>query len=321
MGRFRILCLDGGGIRGAYTAAFLAQIEEMNQKHFVDHFDLMVGTSTGGIIALGLGLGIPAQEILEFYLKNGSKIFPSKNSYVGWFFRPKHSSDKLLDCLREVFGSKTLSDSKTRLVIPSFNASSGKIRLFKTAHHERLKIDYKLCAVDVAMSTSAAPTYFSAYKFDDGLTCVDGGVWANCPVHVGIFEALTILEKQIDAIELLSVGTTGTKLYIEKDIRVGGLLKWFFSNKGYILNLIMTAQAEGVLSQAKLLLNDRFIRIDEITHKCFELDDATSVDDLVQLGKETGRHEEKVITPKFFDEEKEEFVPFYSTNINKSGEN
>jgi patatin-like phospholipase/acyl hydrolase len=75
--RFRILSLDGGGIKGAFTAAVLAEWEKRTGRVIVDHFDLIAGTSTGGIIALGLGLGLPAGEILEFYEKQGPKIFPN----------------------------------------------------------------------------------------------------------------------------------------------------------------------------------------------------------------------------------------------------
>jgi len=73
---FRILSLDGGGIKGAFTASVLAQLEEDTQCAAVEHFDLITGTSTGGIIAIGLGLGIPAREIIDFYRTRGLVIFP-----------------------------------------------------------------------------------------------------------------------------------------------------------------------------------------------------------------------------------------------------
>jgi uncharacterized protein len=75
--RFRILSLDGGGIKGAFTAAVLAEWEKATGRVIVDHFDLFSGTSTGGIIALGLGLGIPAERMLQFYKEQGPKIFPN----------------------------------------------------------------------------------------------------------------------------------------------------------------------------------------------------------------------------------------------------
>ena len=83
LARFRILALDGGGVKGAYTAAVLASIEETSGKHIAEHFDLIAGTSTGGILALGLGLGVSAATLLEFYEKRGQKIFPSTGILAG----------------------------------------------------------------------------------------------------------------------------------------------------------------------------------------------------------------------------------------------
>ena len=72
---YRILCLDGGGIKGVFTAAALARIEEQTKKKIVDHFDLICGTSTGGIIRLGMGLS--TAELLNFYRERGPVIFPA----------------------------------------------------------------------------------------------------------------------------------------------------------------------------------------------------------------------------------------------------
>jgi predicted acylesterase/phospholipase RssA len=81
--RFRILCLDGGGIRGAFTAAALAQWESMSNLRVAEHFDLIAGTSTGGILAIGLGLGLSAGDIVDFYRKQGPVIFPMTGFLIG----------------------------------------------------------------------------------------------------------------------------------------------------------------------------------------------------------------------------------------------
>src|SRR5690606_5558965 len=129
----RILSIDGGGIKGALPAAFLATIEQQTKKRIVDHFDLIVGTSTGGIIALGLGLGIPATDILRFYIERGPTIFggaaPGFCSRLKHFgrkvrrlIRPKYSPDNLRNALTDVFGERRLGESETRLVIPAYHA-------------------------------------------------------------------------------------------------------------------------------------------------------------------------------------------------------
>jgi patatin-like phospholipase/acyl hydrolase len=123
--RFRILSLDGGGIKGAFTAAVLAEWENKTGRVIVDHFDLITGTSTGGIIALGLGLGIPAEQILRFYKEQGPKIFPNITPQqklslnIRHLWEPKYSAEPLREALQGVFGDKRLKDAKCRLLIPT----------------------------------------------------------------------------------------------------------------------------------------------------------------------------------------------------------
>ena len=95
---FQILALDGGGMKGVFSAALLAAIEEDCQTSITDHFDLIAGTSTGGIIALGLGLGYSAKEILNFYITEGPHIFPSslKPDWLRGIFRSRYKPDGLI---------------------------------------------------------------------------------------------------------------------------------------------------------------------------------------------------------------------------------
>src|SRR5579862_5792652 len=161
--RFQILSLDRGGIKGLFSAAVLAKWEEDLGCSIADSFDLIVGTSTGGIIALGLGLGLRPREIVRFYLDQGNRIFPN-----GWttpyrtarqFIRSKFSPTPLRGALQDCFGEKLLGHSTKRLAIPSYDLGQGDVRIFKTAHHNRLRRDFKLPAWKVALATSAAPTY------------------------------------------------------------------------------------------------------------------------------------------------------------------
>ena len=154
MHRFRILSLDGGGIKGTFTAAVLAELERMTGKRLAEYFDLITGTSTGGLIAIALGLGIPAEEVLDFYQREGPNIFPSMGiqrrvNILRWFCGPKYSATNLRNAIGCVVGNRRLGESKCRLAIPSFNAVNGDIYIFKTAHHERFKQDFKLPAIEV----------------------------------------------------------------------------------------------------------------------------------------------------------------------------
>ena len=150
--RFQILSLDGGGLRGLFTAAFLANWEKEQRTRVVEHFDLIAGTSTGGIIALGLGLGFSAEEIKNLYLEKAHQIFPP--NLVGnakHWISVKYSAEGLKAALDELFQDKKLGDSKKRLLIPAYDPAFRGIHIFKTAHHRRLQTDYKQTAVNVAL--------------------------------------------------------------------------------------------------------------------------------------------------------------------------
>lgn len=313
-GKFRILSLDGGGIKGAFSVSFLSTIEEMTGKNIIDHFDLITGTSTGGIIAIALAMGIPAVDILRFYRERGPHIFPVTGlhrrlgSLMHWMIKSKYSSTILRTELESILGDRKFGEAKCRLVIPSFNADNGDVYLFKTAHHPRLKQDYKLPAVDVALATSAAPTYFPAFTGHNGLTYVDGGVWANCPVTVGIVEAISFLDMKREKLEVLSIGTTCTPFSLSQLQRTLGGLLW---NTG-IIGLQMQAQAASAIAQAKVLSGGRLVRIDvPAKPKRFSLDDSRKIGELVALGATEARHRENEISTKFLGSPAPQFIPIY----------
>lgn len=203
---FRILALDGGGIKGAFTASAIATIEEALGESVGSHFDLIAGTSTGGILAIGLGMGLSPRDMLQFYRERGPVIFPITRLHRQWkreflhLFQPKHSREVLLRELNNAYfpdgRSKSIGDSVCRLVIPAYDAISGVCHIFRTPHHPLLKIDEFTSATDVALATAAAPTYFSAARVRNMIsnsTYFDGGVWANCPAMAAIVEAVSHL--------------------------------------------------------------------------------------------------------------------------------
>lgn len=167
---FRILSIDGGGIKGIFPAAVLANLEDryLGGAPVTSCFDLIAGTSTGGIIALGLGAGLRAADILRFYLEDGREIFPP----AGFFKRlwrqrclvmSLYDQQKLERRLRKALGQRTLGESSVRLCIPAFD-DSGDIWVLKTPHHPDFAEDGQRDMVEVALATSAAPTYFRPYE-------------------------------------------------------------------------------------------------------------------------------------------------------------
>lgn len=291
---FRILALDGGGIKGAFTASVLATLENALGMPIADQFDMVAGTSTGGILAVGLGMGLSTQQLLQFYRKRGTVIFPVTRLHQEWkrkarhIFQPKYSQDVLRKELRNAFfpdnQEKVLGDSKCRLVVPAYDAVSGACHVFRTPHHPLLASDGTTNAVEVALATAAAPTYFSAAKVQNMIantSYFDGGVWANCPAMAAIVEAVCYLDVPLDRIDVLSIGTTEEPFTVKKMAK-SGVLGWGKT----LIELLMNAQVESSLQHAKRLVGEpRFLRINAVTNPgMYTLDGSKEIEDLITLG-------------------------------------
>ncbi len=291
--RFQILSLDGGGIKGLFSAAVLACLEDDLELCIADHFDLIVGTSTGGIIALAMGLGMRPRDIVKFYVNKGPNIFsPKRLSWLRHYFRSKYSADALENALRECFGEKKLADCNKRLVIPAYNLGEDDIYIFKTPHHERLRRDYKVPVWKVAQATSSAPTYFPSFLEVDHLRLVDGGVWANNPTMVGIIEAVSMLDVSLDAIHVFSLGTTSPVKGRAKKLDRGGLWQW----RKDAPDVIMQGQSIGAFTQAQHLLGkDKVLRLDpKVPDGLFSLDKFSEEELLAKAA-----HESRRFSPQF----------------------
>ncbi len=314
MRQFRILSLDGGGIKGTFTASVLNELEESTGKRVVDHFDLIAGTSTGGLIALALGLGMPAKQILEFYMNRGPEIFHDKGRggilrTMRHAIRPKYSQQHLQQTLTELFQGKYLGESSCRLVIPSYDCNAGKVRLFKTAHHSRFNQDHRMMACSVAMATAAAPTYFPAFSAFDGQAYLDGGIWANCPIVIGLQEAAFVLGNSPFDLDVLSIGTTSAPHDVSWAKQSGGFLTWNTD----LVNVQMRAQIEGALAQAQVMTGKRVMRIDAVVRPSrFTLDDSTQVESLRGLGKSHALETIDEVAGLFFEDPVTPFKPCHS---------
>ena len=262
---FRILSIDGGGIRGIFPAAVLAEMEHryLEGDSVARYFDLITGTSTGGIIAIGLGAGMTASEILQFYVESGRDIFPPRRRLAKLWNARKlvthmYDGQQLRHQLQRQLGSRTLRDSSSRLCIPSCDGTHGDIWVYKTPHHPDYQIDGSQGMVEVALATSAAPTYFRPLE-DGGYRLLDGGLWANNPIMVGVVEALTALGALPGRIRVLSLGCGSEPYRVDRwKMRAGGLFAWRDAAFG-----AMRYQALAALGQARLLLGaDRIDRIE-----------------------------------------------------------
>lgn len=301
---FRILALDGGGIKGAFTAAALATWEEQTHLRIVDHFDLIAGTSTGGILAIGLGLGLSGQQMLDFYKKKGPIIFPvtrlrRKLLHIARHLcLPKYSQRVLLKELEKAYcpngETKYLKDSCCRLLIPTYRAVAGTSHVFRTPHHPDLTADANTLATHVALATAAAPTFFAAAKIATMVTessYFDGGVWANSPAMAAVIEATCFLHIPLERIDVLSVGTTEEPFTVKEQTKAG-IIGWLWKKK--ILDLLMNVQQESSLKLTKNLVNDScFLRVNTMTPPgSYSLDSPKEILALADLGQDVALKKE-----------------------------
>lgn len=321
MPKRRILCIDGGGILGTFPAAFLAELEQHLDRLIGSYFDLIAGTSTGGILAIGLSMGLPASDLLELYEKRGPEIFGEDHGALAnflyrrlrgirWLYRRKHDSESLRSVLQEVLRDKRIGEAKTRLVVPAWNPVAQSVYIYKTAHHPRLKTDYRSRAVDAALATSAAPTYLQHYITQHDVGLLDGGIWANNPVAIAAVEAITLLGWPRESLHILSLGCLEETYTIPKWAGLGTL-------GSKIVKLFMDGQSHGAMGIAKLLTGHGHDRttIYRINHtvpsNAYKTDDTRVIQDLKGLGHSKARDRQPVLEPIFFDEPAEGFTPIY----------
>jgi predicted acylesterase/phospholipase RssA len=294
--RFQILSLDGGGIRGIFTAGLLAGLEDDLGRPVLGHFDLVVGTSSGGIVALGLGAGLTPRDILNFYVREKDRVFPTR----GWpglrhLYRPKYSPDGLKSALQDVLGLRLLGDSKVPLVIPSFNLGDNDVYLFKTRHLPRFNRDHKVPMWAVAMATAAAPTFYPVFRLpNDHVRLIDGGIWATCPAMVGVTEAVSSFGCSLGEIRVLSIGTTATARSARRGLDRGGLFQWGI--RSAFLDVLFDGQAAGAFSQVQHLVGkENARRLNPVAPPELASLDRCDSNELIAKAA----HHSRVFTPEF----------------------
>ena len=257
---FKILSIDGGGIKGLYSLHILSQLEKKfckKDETLSDYFDMICGTSTGGIIAMGIASGFTTSHMTNIYEKNANDVFPGHNgsyfsnkiSHALRFFSSlagyRYNQTALQKIANECFGNKKMNQSKNLLCIPSFDIGNGINTVFKFPHKEgNFMRDQHILMTDVAMATSAAQTYFPLHYFTSpnmNSYFVDGGMWANNPSMIGLTEALRFFvgkDKEYDKYEILSIGNINentayvpnSKYYFWNIFKMPYLISTFFNS-------------------------------------------------------------------------------------------
>jgi len=263
---FRILSIDGGGIRGILPACFLAALEErfLVGDSVANYFDLIVGTSTGGILALGLSAGMSARQLAEIYVERGGEVFPDQ-TWIGkrlaglrHILMTRCDHRALESLIAEILGTRALWQAGNRLCIPSIDATYGEVFVFKTPHHPDFRKDWSQPMAKVARATSAAQSFFKPLS-DGTYTYLDGGIWANNPIMVGLVDALTCFDIEREQVRILSLGC------VEDELRIGWVHRALGGKIFWPTNVIdgaMHLQSMNAVGQAGLLIGrDRLLRV------------------------------------------------------------
>lgn len=249
---------------------------------------MVAGTSTGGIIALGLGLRKTATSVAELYTESGNQVFPEfwsrhpRLKFLSQLFRPLHDHQVLERLLYKTFGDAPLGASSTRLVIPAFLGPETQIAVLKTDHHPDFKNDHRMAAWEAARATSAAPTFFAGHSGED-YVFLDGGVWANNPIMAAVVDALSAYEISRNQIEIFSIGTGNAPYDIGSFAARGGFFQWRKVIKGAMFLTTDNAQAQATL----LLGPESILRLEPKGEAAaIELDDwRRATDELVPLAE------------------------------------
>lgn len=266
----RILALSGGGFLGLYSAAVMAALEAEIGEPIGRRFDLIAGTSVGGVIAAAAACELPMRRIVDLFAEQGPKVFSPRSLPGGALSRlvdmgrsvlgPKYSGQALRDALAERLGERTLGDALHPLVLPAVNVTRSLTKVFKTPHVAASQGDERVRIVDAAMATCAAPAYFPSVAIG-GALYADGGLYAVAPDQVALHEAEHFIGADIGQVRMLSIGTA-TRGYRPEggaDAKAGAV-GWLAAGR-LILSLI-AVQQQHVEAMMEDRLGDRYLRLD-----------------------------------------------------------
>lgn len=296
---FRILSIDGGGIRGIYPAHVLRCIEERLQIDLFDAFDMIAGTSTGSIIAAGVATGVPAADIEAMYKEHGAIIFRKKRFILPWksvqsMFESAYDAQYLESVLTAIFQKKRLGDIKKPLLLPSTDIGNGCVHVLKSGYSKEFTRDNAVLVKDAVLASCAAPTYFDPHLLNEYLLA-DGGLWANNPALAAVIDAQKRLGVPQDNIQILSIGTGHSQtMYGTAPQRRWGLINGW-KNKEFV-SFILSLQSQSALNYLNLMLRPgQIIRIDFKSDQPLPMDDVSILDDLVSKADRKFTHESESI--------------------------
>ncbi|HWT17023.1 MAG TPA: CBASS cGAMP-activated phospholipase [Patescibacteria group bacterium] len=267
---FRILSLAGGGYLGLYTACVLADLEDKAGEPLGRRFDLIAGTSVGGILAVALAYEIPMAKIKDLFLEHGTAIFSSRGMPTNAVAKlrdlsravlgPKYNGVALAKALAVHLGQQTLAEAMHDIVVPAVDVTRSRTKIFKTPHASGSHGDEDVLAAHVAMATSAAPAYFPSVRVGDALYA-DGGLFAVAPDQVAMHEATHFMRVSESRMRMLSIGTATANYRPAEPAEVGdGAVDWL--SDGRLILTLISVQQQHVQAMMEDRLRDRYLHLD-----------------------------------------------------------
>jgi patatin-like phospholipase/acyl hydrolase len=266
----RVLSLAGGGFLGLYTAVVLEALEAQAGVPLARRFDLLAGTSIGGVLALSLAFEIPMSRLVRLFKEHGPAVFSSRALPSGTLSRlldlsrsvlgPKYSGEALRAALQADIGDQRLADALHPVVIPAVDVELCRTKVFKTPHAPASQGDGALRAVDVAMAACAAPAYFPAVRIGRRLYA-DGGLFAVAPDQVALHELEHFMGVDPKQVSMLSVGTATAHYRPAEGVQDdSGAVGWLAD--GRLVLTLLSAQQQHVQAMLEDRLGDRYLRLD-----------------------------------------------------------
>jgi patatin-like phospholipase/acyl hydrolase len=289
MSSYRILSLDGGGIRGLLTVILLERLEAAHAG-LLAQVDLFAGTSTGGVLALGLAAGFSPSEGRKLYEEKGAFVFADSVwddlLDLGTAMGAQYSNDNLKKVLLEQFGDQTLGDLPKKVLISSFDLDNeaiwpGAVRTWKPKFFHNYPgpdSDADQRVVDVALRTSAAPVYFPIYQ-----GYIDGGVVANNPSMCALAQALDkgTGRQRVEDVVLLSVSTGRNPQFLDVGHADWGWTQWVVDLR--LINVMLGGNVGLADYQCQRVLGERYHRLDPVLPEAIDLDDVKQIPRLKEL--------------------------------------
>lgn len=267
---YHLLSLAGGGFLGLYTVKVLEMLEARAGIPLARHFDLLAGSSIGGLLALALAFELPMARISQLFCQRGPEVFSKRalpanavtklldlsRSVLG----PKYTGQALREALQAEFGDLRLGDAIHPVVVTAVDVGNCSTKIFKTPHGNASLGDSNLRAVDVAMAACAAPAYFPAVRVARTLYA-DGGLFAVAPDQVAMHELEHYVGIDPARMAMLAIGTAARRYRPEADIAEdAGAVGWL--SDGRLIMTLISAQQQHVKAMMQDRLGERYLHLD-----------------------------------------------------------